>query len=569
MGITGSVRAARGEGEVDLLLVNCRLVNVLSGEVHGTSIAVDSGTVVGLGDGYAARRSIDLEGRFVVPGLIDAHVHMESSMVAVPRFAGAVVPRGTTAVITDCHEIANVMGAAGVDYIIDSAKGVPLEVFVMLPSCVPATTLETSGAVLDAKDLGPLMSRPGVLGLGELMNFPGTVAGDPSVVAKLELFAGRPVDGHAPGLTGMDLCAYIAAGPDSDHECVTPAEADEKLEKGMYVFMREGTGARNLADLLPAMNERNSRRCCLCTDDRNPQDLLARGHIDSMLAQAVAAGVPAVTAVQMATLNTAARFGLARRGAVAPGYVADIVVLEDLSSFRAEMVFKDGELVAEGGEQRFESGSGLTLPSSTFDVRDFGAHRLRVPASGKSMRAIGLVPGQIVTDSLQVNARQSGGNVVSDTGADVLKIAVIERHHGTGNVGLGFVKGFGLTEGALASSVAHDSHNIVAVGADDGDITAAVLKVVEMQGGQAVVRGGEVTAAVALPIAGLMSPLPLAEVAAAVAGLNSAAAALGCRLTDPFMTMSFLALPVIPELKITDRGLVDVSRFDFVGLFDR
>lgn len=569
MGIAGSVRAARGEGEVDLLLVNCRLVNVLSGEVHGTSIAVDSGTVVGLGDGYAARRSIDLEGRFVVPGLIDAHVHMESSMVAVPRFAGAVVPRGTTAVITDCHEIANVMGAAGVDYIIDSAKGVPLEVFVMLPSCVPATTLETSGAVLDAKDLGPLMSRPGVLGLGELMNFPGAVAGDPSVVAKLELFAGRPVDGHAPGLTGMDLCAYIAAGPDSDHECVTAAEADEKLEKGMYVFMREGTGARNLADLLPAMNERNSRRCCLCTDDRNPQDLLARGHIDSMLAQAVAAGVPPVTAVQMATLNTAARFGLARRGAVAPGYVADIVVLEDLSSFRAEMVFKDGELVAEGGEQRFESVSGSTHPPSTFDVRDFGAHRLRVPASGTSVRAIGLVPGQIVTDSLQVNARQSGGNVVSDTAADVLKIAVVERHHGTGNVGLGFVKGFGLTEGALASSVAHDSHNIVAVGADDGDITAAVLKVVEMQGGQAVVRRGEVTAAVALPIAGLMSPLPLAEVAAAVAGLNSAAAALGCSLADPFMTMSFLALPVIPELKITDRGLVDVSRFDFVGLFER
>lgn len=569
MGIAGRVRAARGEGEVDLLLVNCRLVNVLSGEVHGTSIAVDSGMVVGLGAGYAARRSIDLEGRFVVPGLIDAHVHMESSMVAVPRFAGAVVPRGTTAVITDCHEIANVMGAAGVDYIIDSAKGVPLEVFVMLPSCVPATTLETSGAVLDAKDLGPLMSRPGVLGLGELMNFPGAVAGDPSVVAKLELFAGRPVDGHAPGLTGMDLCAYIAAGPDSDHECVTAAEAEEKLEKGMYVFMREGTGARNLADLLPAMNERNSRRCCLCTDDRNPQDLLARGHIDSMLAQAVAAGVPPVTAVQMATLNTAARFGLARRGAVAPGYIADIVVLEDLSTFRAEMVFKDGELVAEGGEQRFESVSGSTHPPSTFDVRDFGAHRLRVPASGTSVRAIGLVPGQIVTDSLQVNARQSGGNVVSDTAADVLKIAVVERHHGTGNVGLGFVKGFGLTDGALASSVAHDSHNIVAVGADDGDITTAVLKVVEMQGGQAVVRRGEVTAALALPIAGLMSPLPLAEVAAAVEGLNSAAAALGCPLADPFMTMSFLALPVIPELKITDRGLVDVSRFDFVGLFER
>ena len=390
------------------------------------------------------------------------------------------------------------------------------------------------------------------------------------MVAKLELFAGRPVDGHAPGLTGMDLCAYIAAGPDSDHECVTAAEAEEKLEKGMYVFMREGTGARNLADLLPAMNERNSRRCCLCTDDRNPQDLLARGHIDSMLAQAVAAGrahrsPPSRWRHSILQPASAWPAGVRWR----PAYVADIVVLEDLSTFRAEMVFKDGELVAEGGAQRFESVSGSTHPPSTFDVRDFGAHRLaragfrhqregdRVGPRPDSHR---LAPGECQAERRKRRIRYRGRCPQDSRGREAPR----DRQRGAR-----FVKGFGLTDGALASSVAHDSHNIVAVGADDGDITTAVLKVVEMQGGQAVVRRGEVTAALALPIAGLMSPLPLAEVAAAVEGLNSAAAALGCPLADPFMTMSFLALPVIPELKITDRGLVDVSRFDFVGLFER
>jgi len=568
MRLQDKIELARGGREVDLLVTNCRLVNVLSGDVHPASVAVAGGIVVGLDDGYRAREVLDLGGRFLAPGLIDAHVHLESSMVSVGQFARAVVPRGTTCVVTDCHEIANVMGVDGIRYIIDSAASLPLDVFVMLPSCVPATHLETSGAVLEAADLEPLLLEPSVIGLGELMNFPGAVSGDPGVLAKLEMAWGRPVDGHAPGLRGKDLSAYIAAGPDSDHECVDPEEAREKLSKGMYVFMREGTGARNLLDLIPVLDPQNSSRCCLCVDDRHPYDLLEHGHIDSMLREAVGAGVSPVAAVQMATINAARRFGLAGRGALAPGYRADMAVLEDLEGFEVSLVFKDGVVVADGGQPGFESGPAMPVPESTFRVAGFGAGRLRVEATGTRARVIEVMPGQIVTGAGEAVLPVSRGEALADPSADILKIAVVERHLGTGNVGVGFVKGFGLREGALASSVAHDSHNIVVVGASDGDMAAAVKQVIEMDGGQAVAAGGEISFSLALPIAGLMSTGPLDRVAAAVRDMNGAAADLGCRLDDPFMTMSFLALPVIPELKLTDRGLVDVKRFDLVPLFD-
>jgi adenine deaminase len=450
----------------------------------------------------------------------------------------------------------------------DSSARTPMDVFVMLPSCVPATPLETAGAALEAADLATMLDDPRVIGLGELMNFPGTIACAPDILAKLELFSGRPVDGHAPGLSGKDLSAYIAAGPDSDHECMTATEAEEKLQKGMYVFMREGTGARNLLDLLPAANSDNNRRCCFCTDDRHPADLLERGHIDSMLRMAVTAGVSPLTAVQMATVNTARRFGLAGRGAVAVGYRADMVVFDDLEDLEVSMVFKGGQVAAQGG--RLTQAPAETLPTvSSFNVAEFSAGRLRLRASGKTARVIGVVPGQIVTEALSVEAHVEEGNAVADPSVDLLKIAVVERHKGTGNIGVSFVRGFGLRSGALASSVAHDSHNVVVVGCSDDDMAAAVQRVIEMGGGQVVAAQGEVKAELALPIAGLMSPLPVADVAREVEGLNRSAAGLGCILDDPFMTMSFLALPVIPRLKLTDKGLVDVEKFAFVDqLFD-
>ncbi len=566
MSILERVRQARGNGEIDLLLTGCRLVNVLSGRVHPASVAVADGVVVGLDDGYNAKRTLDLGGKYLAPGLIDAHVHIESSMVTIPQFARAVVPRGTTTVFTDCHEIANVMGVDGIKYMMESAALCPLEVYVMLPSCVPATPLETAGAVLEAADLEPLIDVPGVVGLGELMNFPGAINGAPDVIAKVELFRGRPIDGHAPGLSGRDLAAYIAAGPDSEHECTTAAEAEEKMQKGMFIFAREGTGARNLEALLPALNADNSRRCCLCTDDRHPSDLLERGHIDSMLRMAVGAGMSPVRAVQMATINTARRFGLAGLGAVAVGYRADMVVLDDLESFNVRSVVKAGEVVAEEGSL-LEPPAAAPPPGSSFNVSGFRAESLRLAGGGGRVRAIGLVPGQIVTESLKVDAPFENDAAKADASADLLKIAVVERHRGTGNVGVSFVRGFGLKEGALASSVAHDSHNIVVVGGDDTDMVAAVDRVVEMGGGQVVVSRGKSRAELPLPIAGLMSPDPVADVAEKVESLNRAAADLGCALEDPFMTMSFLALPVIPELKLTDRGLVDVSAFDFVSPF--
>lgn len=566
MDIAKRIAVARGDGDVDLAITNCLLVNVLSGRVHPATVAISGGIIVGIDGRYRARQTIDLSGRYLAPGLIDAHVHIESSMLTVGGFAAAVVARGTTTVVTDCHEIANVMGLDGIRYMLDCARMAPLEVLVMLPPCVPATPLETSGAELGASDLATLLGEPGVIGMGELMNFPGTIAGAPDIIAKLELFAGMPVDGHAPGLTGRDLSAYIAAGPDSDHECMTASEAEEKMQKGMYIFMREGTGARNLLDLLPVANGENSRRCCLCTDDRHPADLLARGHIDSMLSMAVQSGVSPLRAIQMATINSARRFGLAGRGAIAVGYRADMVAFDDLEGFNASMVFKDGLLVATAGKLNKPARQAPAVGSS-FKVAGFTEERLRLPSTGSAARVIDVVPGQIVTGAAWAQVPVEEGNAVADPAADLLKIAVVERHKGTGNVAVAFVRGLGLRAGALASSVAHDSHNVVAVGCSDADIAAAVGRVVEMGGGQVVVAGGEVRAELALPIAGLMSPLPASDVADAVAGLNKAAADLGCALDDPFMTMSFLALPVIPELKLTDRGLVDVGLFEIVGPF--
>ncbi len=564
------IAVARGEQSADLLLKNAQLVNVLSGEIHPADIAIHEGRIVGWGE-YQARQVVDLGGRFVCPGLIDAHVHLESSMVRPAEFARAVVPHGTTAVVCDPHEIANVLGLEGVRYILQASEGLPLRVYVMAPSCVPATSMETAGAELTAADIETLWDHERVIGLAEMMNFPGVLFRVPAVLEKLRAAGGRPIDGHAPGLSGLDLNAYIAAGVRTDHECTDLAEAQEKLGKGMHILIREGTTARNLHALLPLVTARNARLCHFCTDDRHPDTLLTEGHIDDIVRRAIAAGLDPVTAFQMATIHTAELFRLWDLGAVAPGYRADLLVLDDLETVQVAQVYAAGRLVAEGG--RFlPDRAALPAVSIRPGVRvDVAALDFTIPVGGAAaeatVRVIGVIPEQIVTEELHLSPTVADGAVVSDPERDLLKIAVVERHRGTGNVGLGLVRGFGLRRGAIASSVAHDSHNIVVIGATDADMKAAVAAVVEMGGGQVVVAEGEVQAACPLPIAGLMSDRPLEEVRDRVAALTEAAHALGCTLPDPLMTMSFLALPVIPALKLTDRGLVDVGKFDFVPLF--
>lgn len=561
------LRAARGLVPVDLMLTKARVVNVFTGEVLESSVAVHAGLVVGFGE-REARETIDLGGRHVAPGLIDGHVHLESSMVTPGEYARAVVPRGTTTVIADPHEIGNVCGSAGIDFIVQGNAVSPLEIRVMLPSCVPATGMETPGARLDASDLAPLFRLDEVLGLGEVMDFPGVVNGDPGVLAKLRAAGARPIDGHAPGLAGRDLHAYVTAGIGSDHECTRADEALEKLRLGMHLMLREGSVTRDLEALLPAVTPRTLRRCLLVTDDREPEDLLHEGHMDFLVRKAVRLGLDPVAALTMATLNTAEYFGLARLGAVAPGFHADLVVLDDLRECRVDLVFKRGRLVASGGRPRWERvpqpAGALT---ATMNLAPVPAEAFRIPATGSEARIIELVPDQIVTRQRVEAVTTRHGEAVADPARDLLKLAVLERHHATGHLGLALVRGFGLQRGALASTVAHDSHNLVVVGADDDSMHLAVRELARMQGGLVAVADGRVLARLPLPVAGLVSDRPLEEVRDAVQQLHAAARSLGCVPARPFMSLAFLALPVVPSLKLTDLGLVDVDRFVQVGLF--
>lgn len=561
------IKLARGSEPAEILLKNARLVNVYTGEIYPADIALAHSHIVGMGPGYTAQEVIDIGGRYVCPGFIDAHVHIESAMVPPYEFARAVVPCGTTTVIIDPHEIANVLGLDGVRFMFDSAKYNPLSVFVMMPSCVPATEMETAGAYLRWYDITPQLSDHWVLGLGEMMNFPGVVHGDEEVLNKLRGFEDAIRDGHAPGLTGRDLVAYAAAGISSDHECTTVEEMQEKLRMGMYVFLREATNAHNLVELISGLTDANDRRVCFCTDDRQPADLLGEGHIDCLIRAAVANGVEPITAIRMATLNPAEYFGLYDRGGIAPGKRADLVVFSDPEKLHAEMVFREGKLAARDGHViPWERPLKPIFLRSSMNV-NWERVDLHIPATGRRGRIIGVVPNQVITEHLIEDLTTENGEVICDPGLDVAKIAVIERHLATGNFGLGLVKGIGLLRGAIASTVAHDSHNIVVVGADDQSMLTAAHCVAEMRGGMAAVEGGTVLAKLPLPIAGLMSDQPIETVRRQMDDLLRAAHQLGSPLHDPFMAMSFLALPVVPSLKITDKGLVDVDRFQIVSLF--
>jgi adenine deaminase len=563
------IRVAAGEGKADLLIKNGRVVDVFSGQIEKKDVAVFGGIIVGFGD-YQAKKAIDVNGDFLCPGLIDGHVHIESSMVTIPQFARTVLPQGTTTVVSDPHEIANVMGLKGIRFMAESAKGVPLNVFIMVPSCVPATHMETSGATLRAKEIQSLLKEPWILGLGEMMNFPGVIYRDPEVLRKIELAGGRRIDGHAPSLSGKALYAYLSAGIRSDHECTTLKEAKEKVENGMWIQIREGTTARNLKDLLPLVTSKNSRRFMFVTDDRHPKELLEEGHIDSIVKKAVQWGLDPILAIQMATLNAAEYFRLDDLGAIAPGYKADIVTFEDLGEFKVKKVFKGGTLVAEDGEM-------IALASRTPTLKNRGKRSVRIkPMTERAFlsrsdqalaKVIQLIPDQIVTGKVMKKILLKDGIAYPNMEEDILKIVVVERHRGTGNVGIGFVQGFGLKRGAIGSSVAHDSHNFVIVGTNDQDIFRAVMTMKKMGGGLVVVAEGEVLGSLPLPIAGLMTDAPVSQVHLRLETLLKASESLGCRLPDPFMTLSFLSLPVIPELKLTDKGLVDVTQFKIVPLF--
>ncbi|MFC1875377.1 adenine deaminase [Chloroflexota bacterium] len=559
------ISVARGDSPADLVLTDARVVNVFTGEVETGNVAVYGGRIAGVGDYHQAKQVIDLKGKYLAPGLINGHTHIESSMLDIVQYARAVVPRGTLAVVTDLHEIANVCGLDGIRYILGSARRLPLEFFLMAPSCVPATHLETSGVCLGAGELRRVLGWRGVIGLGEMMNFPGVISGDSGVLDKINLAHGRVIDGHAPGVGGKELTAYIAAGIYSDHESVSFKEAREKLGQGMYVMIREGSSEKNLEALLPLVTDKTYKRCLFVVDDRSCADLLRDGDIDAVVRKAIALGLEPVRAIQLATINAAEYFGLKQLGAIAPGYVANMVVVGDLSRFEVDMVFYRGHLVARQGEPLFRlRESKAKQPVGTVSIKPFGVEELKLIARGETMPVIEVVPAQIITRKRMEKVRVVNGVVVADISRDILKLVVMERHRTSGNIGRGLVKGFGLKKGALVSSIAHDSHNIIAVGTDDGDIFSGIKEIERLGGGLAVIADGRVLGSLSLPIAGLLSREPLAVVVDKVEHLKALATELGTELPSPFATLSFMALPVIPELRLTDLGLVDVNAFKLI-----
>ena len=553
-----------------MVIKNPNIINVLSEEIHQADVAVADGVIAGIGKDYHGHKEIDIKGAYLSPSFIDGHVHIESSMLLPCEFAKAVVPAGTTTLIIDPHEISNVLGLQGISFMREAVQGLPMDVYMMLPSCVPATPFETSGFDLNSYDLSLLIDKPWVLGIAEMMNFPGVLNHDKNVMAKLKLAMSKDkrIDGHAPCLSDKDLCAYIASGVTSDHECTTPDEAIEKLRKGMYLMIREGSAAKDLKPLLPVLLEKNTRKCIFVTDDRHPEDLPE--HINSMVRTAVEAGVPPIKAIQMASLNTAEYFKIQNLGAIAPGYKADFVVLPDLKTFKPDLVFKKGKLVAESGKLIADiTQNEIPAVRGSVNVKWIKYEDFKIEAKSDMVKTIEVIPHQLITKSVKSKINVVDGYAESNLDTDTLKICVIERHRAGGNIGKGFVKGFNLKSGAMASTVAHDSHNMIVIGTNDSDMYTAAVELIKSQGGKIVVNNGEVLAHLPLPVAGLISDSDFDTVIKKSMELNNAAKEIGCNIDDPFMAMSFLSLPVIPELKITDKGVFDTTKFDFVDIFEQ
>jgi adenine deaminase len=555
------LRVAQGQEPADLVLAGGTVVDVLSGDTYEADIAIAGGVIAGVGSYPQAKERLDVTGRWVCPSFIDAHVHTESALVWLPEFARAVVPHGTGAVVTDPHEIANVAGLPGMEAMRAAARGLPLGIFFTVPSCVPASPWESPGAEFGPAEMAEMLGWPECVGLGELMNFPGVLAGDDDIARKLAVSTGRRRDGHAPGVRGAALQAYVGTGPSSDHESTTLVEAWEKLRAGQMVMIREGSSARNMAALLPIVTDATYPRCCFCSDDRDVHTLLHDGHMDVTLRQAIAGGLDPVRAIRLATWNGADYWRLDGWGAVAPGYSANVVVLDDLREVRVNMTLHDGKIVARDGTLIDGTIAGSAIPDSLRDsihIAPLGLRDMRLDP-GLAKEAVGVIPGEIATRLLEVEPEVRDGSAVAAPERDLLKLVCVERHHATGRVGVGYVQGFGLRQGALASSIAHDAHNIVAVGVDDEDLLLSIATVAESGGGLATVANGQVLARMALPIAGILSDRPLPEVASDYAALEDAARGLGSKLPSPFGLLAFLALSVIPQARVTDRGFVRVG----------
>ncbi len=563
------VMVARGETKASKVLKNCQIVNVFNGKIEKADIAIEEGYIVGIGD-YEGVEEIDIEGQFVCPGFIDGHVHIESSMLTPGRFAKAVLPKGTTTVIEDPHEIANVCGLNGIRYMLDASAKSPLDVYVMLPSCVPSTEFENAGAILLAEDLATLRDHPYVLGLGEMMNYPGVLYGNKEVYDKLTLMEDCVIDGHAPNLTGKALDAYVTAGIKTDHECTTAKELKEKTAKGMYVHIREGSATRNLNDLIGGVTSYNNRRVLFCTDDKQPYDIKNEGHINFNVRLAIEHGIDPVIAIQMATLNTAECYGLKGKGAIAPGYDADLVILNDLESVDVVKVYKKGKLVAENNTALFDI-EPYEDPSvlDTVRVKSIDKISFDIPLQSDIAKVIQLIEHNVTTKNVRRKVDVKDHLFLHNKKLDILKLAVIERHKGTGNVGLGLVEGYGLTDGAVALTIAHDSHNIIVIGDNDRDMHMAVKELERVKGGMTIVSNGEVLDTLPLEVGGLMTEASMEFVEAKLEAMEKIALEKGVnKEIDPFLTLAFLALPVIPDLKLTDRGLFDVGKFAFVPIED-
>jgi len=563
------IDTAMGRQEADLVLKGGNVFNVFLKTWEVADVAISGSKIVGIGQ-YKGRQEIDVTGLYLTPGLMDAHVHFESSMLSPREMVKVLLLNGVTGAITDPHEITNVLGEKGLRFMLDETANIPFSAYLMIPSCVPATDMDTSGARITPEDMEHIRKlSPRILGLAEMMNFPGILGKQQNEMNKMKLFYNQKVDGHAPGLSGKELNAYVASGITTEHECVTPAEAWEKVRRGMYVFMREGSAAHNLVDLLPLLKKPGNRRLCLCTDDRHADDLIEQGSINYLLEIGVAQGYDPEDLIPMATLNIAESYGLKHVGALAPGYVADIAVFENLQSFQPVHVIKGGAQVVRNRKLLWKSDSVLEPPGQSMNMRPATVEDFRIPAKkNKKLRVIGISQTQLLTSELHLTPTVQNGDAVSDVGRDILKMAVFERHHNTGNIGLGFAFGFGLKKGAIATTVGHDSHNLSVVGTNDEDMAVAVNRLREIGGGLIVVSDGEVRATVPLAIAGLMSDRDAMAVNSQIKQLNFWLKELGVpEEYSTFMILAFTSLPVIPELRLTDRGLVDVVHFEHVDLW--